>query len=79
MQKDTYIKSLFKVGIRSLHENANDDIVEMLHDELLLKVFRAEIAPDVKDYQDSKLEIHNFHSSLSSWYTRASLPHSTLL
>jgi hypothetical protein len=54
MQKDPYLKNLFKGGIKSLHENAKEEVVEKLHDELLLKVFHAEIANDVKDYKDTK-------------------------
>jgi hypothetical protein len=40
--------------MKSLHEDADDEIVAKLHDQLLLKVFHAEIADDVKDYRDSK-------------------------
>ena len=54
MQKDPYLKNLFKLGIKSLRKNADDEIIEKLHDELLLKVFHAQIANDVKDYKDSK-------------------------
>jgi hypothetical protein len=54
MKKDPYPKSLFKLGLKSLNGNANDDIVARLHDELLLKVFHTKIANDVKDYKDSK-------------------------
>ena len=54
MKRDPYLKSLFKLGIKSLHGNADDEIVAKLHDELLLKNIYAEIADDVKDYKDSK-------------------------
>ena len=54
MQKDLYLKSLFEIGMKSLDANADDEIVAKLHGELLLKVFHAEIADDVKDYKDSK-------------------------
>ncbi len=40
--------------MESLHGNADDKIVAKLHDELMLKVFHAEIANDVKDYRDAK-------------------------
>jgi hypothetical protein len=48
------MQSLFKLGMKSLHEDADDEIVAKLHVQLLLKVFHAEIADDVKYYQDSK-------------------------
>jgi hypothetical protein len=54
MQEDTYLKNLFKLGIKSLHKNAVDEIIKKLHGELLLKVFHAKIANDVKDYKASK-------------------------
>jgi hypothetical protein len=54
MKKDPYLKSLFKIGMKSLHGDADDDIVAKLHEELLLKVFHAEIANDVKDFKDAK-------------------------
>ncbi len=54
MRKDSHLKSLFELGMKSLHESANEEIVAKLHDELLLKVFHPEIADDVKDYRDSK-------------------------
>ncbi len=40
--------------MKSLHGNANDEIVVKLHDELLLKVVHVKKADDVKDYKDSK-------------------------
>jgi hypothetical protein len=43
MKKDPHLKSLFKLGMKSLHEDADDEIVAKLHDELLLNVFHAEI------------------------------------
>jgi hypothetical protein len=54
MKKDPYLKSLFELGMKSLHGNADDKIVAKLHDELMLKVFHAEIANDVKDYRYAK-------------------------
>jgi hypothetical protein len=36
MKKDPYLKSLFKLGMKSLHGNADAEIVVKLHDELLL-------------------------------------------
>jgi hypothetical protein len=53
-EKGPRLKSLFKLGMKSLHETANDEIVAKLHDKLLLKVFQANIAGDVEDYTDSK-------------------------
>jgi hypothetical protein len=49
MKTDPHLKSLFKLGMKSLHENADDEIVGKLHGELFLKVFHAKIADDVKD------------------------------
>jgi hypothetical protein len=54
MQTDPYLKNLFKGGIKLLHENAKEEAVKKLHDKLLLKVFHAKIAYDVKDYKDTK-------------------------
>jgi hypothetical protein len=54
MKKDPHLKKLFELGMKSLHGNADDKIVAELHDELMLKVFHAEIANDVKDYRDAK-------------------------
>jgi hypothetical protein len=54
MKRDPYLKSLFKLGMKSLHGNADAEIVVKLHNELLLKVFHAEIANDVKDYKESE-------------------------
>jgi hypothetical protein len=34
MKKDPHLKSLFKLGMKSLHENANDEIVAKLRNEL---------------------------------------------
>jgi hypothetical protein len=43
-----------KLGMKSLHGNADNKIVVKLHDELLLKAFHAEIATEVKNYKESK-------------------------
>jgi hypothetical protein len=54
MKKDPHLNSLFKLGIKTLPKSAYDEIVAKLHEELLLNVFHANIANDVKDYKDSK-------------------------
>jgi hypothetical protein len=58
MRKDSHLKSLFEHGMKSLHENADEEIVAKLHDELLLKVFHAKIADHVKDYRDAEIADH---------------------
>jgi hypothetical protein len=70
MKKDPYLKSLFKLGMKSLHGNPEYEIVVKLHNEFLLKVFHAEIANDVKDCKESKsIKMWTSHSSNVSFHT----------
>jgi hypothetical protein len=55
MRNDSHLKILFELGMKSLHENVDEEeIVAKLQDKFLLKVFHAKIADDVKDYRDLK-------------------------
>jgi hypothetical protein len=57
MQKDPFLLSLFLAGTKKISTTAPDELtVRTLHEELLLKIFHAQVGVELKDFESAKLK-----------------------